>query len=94
MHWLQAADWLARREKHPERTEEGHWRWVLPDSWSQDSMADLPGPIFTELAVVNERCNLGADRRFPWLYVTRQEAIEAAARAVILAVNVGYRLPR
>jgi hypothetical protein len=80
-----AYDWLARKEKHPVRTESGRWRWISPDPPTADGMADLPEPVFRHLR--------GDSLRFPWLYRSRARALADAAAAVGAAMADGWRPP-
>lgn len=76
-------DWLIRREKHPERIDDGRWRWILPDPPTSDEMADLPAPVFHQL--------IGDDRRFPWIFNSRERAMFGAIMAGTMAYIEGWR---
>lgn len=80
---IAAHDWLIRREKRPKRTDDGRWRWVLPDPPTADGMSELPKAVFDMLP--------GDDPRFPWLYATAARAMEAAELAVFAAMVRGWR---
>jgi hypothetical protein len=75
------ADRLWREEKHPVRTPNGgYWRWTCLDESRPETMSDLPRDVF-------ERLPREAANRPPWLYTTRRRAHEAAAEAMIAALQ-------
>src|SRR6185437_13347122 len=78
---LSAREWLQAAGKHPDRTSDGQWRWVLPEPGWQDTTSELREPVFSRLVLVKER---------DCIFDTREGAVIAAIAATEAAMVSGW----
>ena len=85
-----AMKWLERRRCEPLKTSIGLYRWSLIDG-PRVEHDEFPDAIFNRLegAKLYAESWPGLERPFPWLYETREKAMEAAAFAVMEASKAG-----
>lgn len=77
-----ARDYLRRDRKAPCTTDDGRWRWVLPDVAPSVARRreELPAAIFGRLRSDQER---------PWLFRSIPDAMRAAHQATAEAIAAG-----